>query len=143
MKIQRFDHMHVRPKDFDRFNEKFQKFLGYDYLMNMPMDQYGAEVAYEPSPIGMEVFRLLDATKSVSAKIASESDGVFCVCYKVDNLAGAITEMESKGWKMLEYIDNNPILEAVFDTKDDFGFYIELTEYPFESMRDLAAQAQG
>lgn len=143
MKIQRFDHMHVRPKDFDRFNEKFQKFLGYDYLMNMPMDQYGAEVAYEPSPIGMEVFRLLDATKSVSAKIASESDGVFCVCYKVDNLAEAITEMESKGWKMLEYIDNNPILEAVFDTKDDFGFYIELTEYPFESMRDLAAQAQG
>lgn len=39
---------------------------------------------------------------------------------------------------MLEYIDNNPILEAVFDTKADFGFYIELTEYPFESMRDLA-----
>lgn len=141
MKIQRFDHMHIRPKDFDRFNEKFQKFLGYDYLMNMPMDQYGAEVAYEPSPIGMEVFRLLDPTKSVSAKIASESDGVFCVCYKVDNLAEAITEMEAKGWKMLEYIDNNPILEAVFDTKDDFGFYIEMTEYPFESMRDLAPQA--
>ena len=39
---------------------------------------------------------------------------------------------------MLEYIDNSPILEAVFDTKEDFGFYIELTEYPFESMRDLA-----
>lgn len=139
-KILRFDHMHVRPDDFDRFNERFQQFLGYNYLMNMPMEQYGAEVAYEPSPIGMEVFRLLDATKSESARIASESHGVFCVCYKVDCLAEAIKDMEAKGWKMLEYIDNSPILEAVFDTKDDFGFYIEMTEYPFESMRDLAQQ---
>ena len=60
------------------------------------------------------------------------------MCYKVTNLKEAISDMENMGYKMLEYIDNNPILEAVFDTKKDFGFYIELTEYPFESMRDLA-----
>ena len=143
MKIQRFDHMHIRPKDLDRFNEKFQKFLGYDYLMQMPMEQYGTEVAYEPAPIGVEAFKPLDPTKSLSAKIASESDGVFCVCYKVDNLEEATAEMEAKGWKKLEFYDNNPIFEALFDTKDDFGFYIELTEYPFESMRELAAQTQG
>ena len=138
-KIQRFDHMHINPADFDRFNEKFQQFLGYDYLMNTPMDQYGADVAYEPAPIGLEAFRVTDAGKSVSARIASESKGIFCVCYKVDSLAAAIQDMEAKGWKMLEYIDNAPILEAVFDTEKDLGFYIELTEYPFESMRDLTA----
>ena len=57
----------------------------------------------------------------------------------MDSLAAAIQDMEAKGWKMLEYIDNAPILEAVFDTEKDLGFYIELTEYPFESMRDLTA----
>lgn len=142
LKIQRFDHMHVCPKDFDKFNQKFQKFLGYEYLMQMPMEQYGTEVAYEPAPIGLEAFRPVDPQKSLSAKIASESEGIFCVCYKVDNLKEAIEEMEAKGWKMLEYYDNGPILEALFETKDDLGFYIELTEYPFESMRELSAMQQ-
>ena len=137
-KIPRFDHMHVRPADFDRFNEAFQKFLGYDYLMKMPMEEYGTEVAYEPAPIGLEAFRPLDTSKSLSAKIASESDGVFCICYKVDHLDAAIEDMEAKGWKKLEYYVNGPILEALFDTKADLGFYIELTEYPFESMRNPA-----
>lgn len=139
-KIQRFDHMHVNPADFERFNEKFQEFMGYNYLMQMPMEQYGTEVAYEPAPIGMEAFKVTDASKSESARIASESKGIFCICYKVDCLEEAIKDMEAKGWKMLEYIDNNPILEAVFDTKDDLGFYIELTEYPFESMRALSGK---
>lgn len=139
MKLERFDHMHVSPKNFEDFNEKFQKFMGMNYLMNMPMPQYGTEVAYEPAPIGMEAFKATDPSKSLSAKAASEADGIFAVCYKVANLAEAIEEMEAKGWKQLEYYDNAPILEALFDTKDDFGFYIELTEYPFESMREMAS----
>ena len=138
-KIQRFDHMHVVPADFDRFNKKFEEFLGYPVLMNMPMEQYGANVAYEPAPIGVEAFQVTDPSKSLSAQIAGQSQGVFCVCYKVDSLENAIKDMETKGWKMLEYYDNAPILEALFDTKEDFGFYNELTEYPFESMHELSA----
>lgn len=138
MKIQRFDHMHVCPDDFEKFNKKFQEFLGYNYLMQTPMEEYGTEVAYEPAPIGLEAFRPIDTGKSLAAKIASESKGIFCICYKVDSLEEATQEMESKGWKKLEFYDNSPILEALFDTKDDLGFYIELTEYPFESMRELS-----
>lgn len=139
--ILRFDHLHVNPQDFEKFNGNFEKFLGRKFMMNMPMEQYGTEVAYEPSPIGVEAFRVTDASKSVSARNASENQGIFCVCFKVDSLAEAIKDMEAKGWPMMEYIDNAPILEAVFDTKADMGFYIELTEYPFESMRDMAAGA--
>lgn len=136
-KIERFDHVHVNPKNFEKFNENFQKFLGYEYLMNMPMEEYGTEVAYEPAPIGMEAFKVHDPSKSEEARIASESEGIFVISYKVDNLAEAIKDMEAKGWKMLEYVDNTPIIEAVFDTKDDFGFYIEMIEYPFPSMRAM------
>lgn len=138
-KIERFDHMHVNPEDFKRFSEKFETFMGHEFFMKQDMtEQYGTDVVYEPAPVGVEVFRVTDASRSFSAKIAEESSGVFCVCYKVANLKEAIADMENMGYKMLEYIDNSPILEAVFDTKEDFGFYIELTEYPFESMRDLA-----
>ena len=137
MKI-RFDHLHLVPKDFEKFNENFQKFMGFDYLMNMPMDEYGTEVAYEPAPIGVEAFKVTDPSKSFSAKVASENEGVFCLSFKVDNLKEATAEMEAKGWKCLEVIDNDPIFEALFDTKEDMGIYIELAEYPFESMRELA-----
>ena len=142
MKIQRFDHMHVTPANFELFNEKFQKFMGYDYLMNMPMPQYGTNVAYEPFPIGMEAFQVTDASVSFSAKVAAENPGVFTISYKVENLADSIKEMEAMGWKMLEYIDNAPIIEALFDTKADFGFYIELIETPFDNMREMMAAMQ-
>lgn len=138
-KIERFDHMHVNPDNFERFSENFEKFMGQPFFMKEDMtEQYGTNVVYEPAPVGVEVFKVTNPSQSFSAKIAEESSGIFCVCYKVTNLKEAISDMENMGYKMLEYIDNNPILEAVFDTKKDFGFYIELTEYPFESMRDLA-----
>lgn len=143
MKIIGFDHMHVKPADFDRFNEKFQQFMGMNYLMNMPMPQYGNDVAYEPFPIGMEVFRVTDVNASFSAKVADENDGVFTIAYRVEDLASGIKEMEEMGWKMLEYIDNNPILEALFDTKDDFGFYIELVQTPFDNMRAMMMAQNG
>lgn len=143
-KIERFDHMHVHPDDFVRFAEKFEKFMGMPFLMKDDMtEKYGTKVAFEPWPVGLEAFDVTDRSKSLSAKIAEESRGVFCVCYKVPNLKEAIADMEAIGYKMLEYYDNSPILEALFDTKDDFGFCIELTEYPFESMRALAAMAQN
>ena len=102
-------------------------------------ERYGTVVAYEPYPVGLEVFKATDPSKSISAELSAEANGIFAVCFKVDSLQTAISDMESIGYKMLEYYDNSPILEALFDTKDDFGFYIELTEYPFESMREVAA----
>ena len=138
-RIIHFDHMHVHPDDFGKFNEKFQKFLGMDYFMTDDMtERYGTQVAFEPYPVGLEAFKATDPSKSISAKLADEAKGIFAVCYKVDSLEAAIKDMESIGYKMIEYYDNTPILEALFDTKEDFGFYIELTEYPFESMRELA-----
>ncbi len=140
MKILRFDHLHVRPENFEAFNEKFQKFMGNDFLMNMPMPEYGTEIAYEPFPVGVEAFKVVNPAGSVSAKVASESKGVFVLSYRVENIQVAIKEMEELGWKMVEYYDNTPILEALFDTMDDFGFNIEFIETPFDNMRESMAQ---
>ena len=91
MKI-RFDHLHLNPENFEKFNAAFQKLMDQDFMMNMPMEQYGTKVAYEPFPIGMETFEVFDASRSVSAKITSENLGVFCISYRVDNLEEAIKE---------------------------------------------------
>lgn len=142
MKILRFDHMHVSPDCYDSFVGNLQKLIGHDVVMNMPMPAYGMDVAYEPFPVGIEAFKIVaESNDSYSYKAASTEKGIFSVAFKVENLAEATAEMESKGWKKLEEYPNGPIQEALFDTKNDFGFYIELIEYPFDTMFDMFAMA--
>ena len=142
MKILRFDHMHVSPDCYDSFVGNLQKLIGHDVVMNMPMPDYGMDVAYEPFPVGIEAFKIVaESNDTYSYKAASTEKGIFSVAFKVENLAEATAEMESKGWKKLEEYPNGPIQEALFDTKNDFGFYIELIEYPFDTMFDMFAMA--
>lgn len=142
MKILRFDHMHVMPDDFDSFVGNLQKLIGHDVIMNMPMPDYGMEVAYEPFPVGIEAFKVVaESNDSYSYKAASTEKGIFSIAFKVENLTEATAEMEANGWKKLEEYPNGPIQEALFDTKKDFGFYMELIEYPFNTMFDMFAMA--
>ena len=142
MKILRFDHMHVSPDCYDSFVGNLQKLIGHDVVMNLPMPDYGMDVAYEPFPVGIEAFKIVaESNDTYSYKAASTEKGIFSVAFKVENLAEATAEMESKGWKKLEEYPNGPIQEALFDTKNDFGFYIELIEYPFDTMFDMFALA--
>ncbi len=145
MKILRFDHMHVNPEDYNAFVGNLQKLIGHDVLMNMPMPEYGLQVAYEPFPIGLEAFLpVAESNPSYSFRNVKTEKGIFSIAFKVENLAEATAEMEAKGWKKLEEYPNGPIQEALFDTKKDFGFYMELIEYPFDTLAEmfaLAAQA--
>lgn len=142
MKILRFDHMHVAPENYDSFVENLQKLIGHDVIMNMPMPDYGMEVAYEPFPVGIEAFKVVaESNDSYSYKAASTEKGIYSIAFKVENLAEATAEMEAKGWKKLEEYPNGPIQEALFDTKKDFGFYMELIEYPFDTMFEMFAMA--
>lgn len=142
MKILRFDHMHVSPDCYDSFVGNLQKLIGHDVVMNMPMPDYGMDVAYEPFPIGIEAFKsAAESNDTYSYKAASTEKGIFSVAFKVGNLAEAAAEMESNDWKKLEDYPNGPIQESLFDTKKDFGFYIELIEYPFDTMFDMFAMA--
>lgn len=142
MKILRFDHMHVAPDNYDEFVGNLQKLIGHDVVMNMPMPDYGMEVAYEPFPVGVEAFKIVaENNDTYSYKAASTEKGIFSIAFKVENLAEATAEMEAKGWKKLEDYPNGPIQEALFDTKKDFGFYMELIEYPFDTMFDMFAMA--
>ena len=140
MKILRFDHMHVGPADYDAFVANVEKLIGHEVLMNMPMEDYGVQVAYDPFPIGIEAFKSIDAENQTwSGRLARSEKGVYSICFKVENLEEATAEMEANGWKKLEHYDNGPIQEALFDTKAAFGFYMELIEYPFNTLADMFA----
>lgn len=143
LSIIRFDHMHVNPESFDDFVENLTALIGRAPAMNMPMPDYGVDVAYEPFPIGMEAFRSADrGNRTWSGRLAASEKGVYSICFKVEDLKEGAAFMEEHGWKQLEYYDNGPIQEALFDTKDAFGFYMELISYPFDTINDMLAAAE-
>lgn len=142
LKIIRFDHMHVKPDNYEKFVNNLQTLIGHEVVMNMPMPDYGSEVAYEPFPVGLEAFKCVDPNNQThSGRLAATEKGIFSIAFKVEDLDEATAFMEEHGWKKLEYYDNGPIQEALYDTKADFGFYMELITYPFNTMGDMFAMA--
>lgn len=144
IKIIRFDHMHVSPDSYEKFVANVETLIGHKMIMNMPMPEYGMEVAYEPFPIGLEAFKpVAEHNDSYSFKAVTTEKGIFSICFKVESLAEATMFMEEHGWKKLEDYPNGPIQESLFDTKADFGFYMELIEYPFNTLGEMFAMAGG
>ena len=142
LKIIRFDHMHVAPDSYEKFVGNLETLIGRKVIMNMPMPDYGMEVAYEPFPIGLEAFKpVVETNSTYSFKAATTEKGIFSICFKVENLAEATQFMEEHGWKKLEDYPSGPIQESLFDTREDFGFYMELIEYPFDTLGEMFAMA--
>lgn len=139
MNILRLDHLHMKGPNFDKTALALEKLMESDFYMKMDFtEEHGTEVAYQPYPIGIELFNSTDISKN-SGRIAAESEiGVIAISYKVPNIAIAQTEMESLGYKLIEYFDFGDIQEAIYDTKEDFGVLIELIEYPGDSITDVS-----
>lgn len=142
LKIIRFDHLHTKPDDYDAFVNHLETLIGHPLNLNTLMPENGVVVGYEPFPVGIEAFRSVDPeNKTHAGRLAATEKGVFSICFKVENLTEATAFMEEHGWHKMEHYDNGPIQEALYDTKADFGFYMELIEYPFNTLGEMMAMA--
>ena len=82
MKIERIDHIHIKGPDFNRTVNALGEIIGRDIYMQMDFtDDEGTEVAYEPFPIGIELFRVTDPTKTTGSVANSCPVGPFAISY--------------------------------------------------------------
>ena len=84
-----------------------------------------------------------DKGKEMGRMYADAPEGIFAISLKVPDIDKATTEMESMGYKMLLRYDTGPVKEAIFDTKKALTLYIELIEYPGESVLSLEGTTEG
>jgi len=130
MEIERIDHIHMKGPDFESTMEALDEIIGRDMYMQMDFtEDEGVEVAYEPFPIGIELFRVTDPTQITGAVADSSSIGPFAISYKVPDIQEGIRDLEALGYRQIKYFDFGPIQEVLFDTKERLGFYVELIEY--------------
>jgi len=140
MEIERIDHIHMKGLHFDNTAKALGEIIGREIYMQMDFtEEEGAEVAYEPFPIGIELFRVTDPTKTTGSVADSSPIGPFAISYKVPDIQEGIHDLELLGYRQIKYFDFGPIQEVLFDTKDKLGFYLELIEYEGNSIVDAFA----
>ena len=137
MDILRIDHLHIKGFEYEGFKGAFEQLMGKEFYMEMEFEDQGTEVAYEPYPIGVELFNPLDATLTSGRLAATSHPGVFAVSYKVPDIEAAVEEMRAMGYELIELFDFGDIKEAIFETYDIFGFYVELISYPGDSITEV------
>ncbi|MCR4869806.1 MAG: hypothetical protein K5859_00740 [Atopobiaceae bacterium] len=138
MDILRIDHLHVKGFDYEKAREAYEQLMGREFVIDLDFtDDQGTEVVYEPYPLGIELFNPTDPALTSGRLASSSKPGVFAVSYKVPDIEKGIEEMEAMGYGCIEVFDFGDIKEAIFETYETFGFYVELISYPGDSITEV------
>ena len=57
--------------------------------------------------------------------------------YKVPDIEAGIADMKAMGYECIEVFDWGDIKEAILETYQTFGFYVELISYPGDSITEV------
>ncbi len=132
MKIKRIEHIAIAV---DSLRE----------LIDLLRDQFGIPLEYEQQigstrlamlPVGETYLELLEGTgadNSVRKWIAEKGTGLFHICFEVDDIEAALTELKAKGVKLRDEvprIGHGGAKIAFIDPASTGNVLIELAELP-------------
>ena len=142
MEVQNIDHIHFKTNNMERDTSLFEGLLGSNFPYKIDVStSHGLRCSFHPPPLGFNLVEVTDEDYEMSKMYAEAPEGIFAISLKVPDIEKATVEMESMGYKLLLRYDFGPIKEALFDTKKAFMLYIELMEYPGESVESLVGEA--
>ena len=138
--VEKIDHIHIKVGNMSAVSKAFNAFLDAELVELDFTDDYGMKVGFNPFPNGLEIMEVTDASKEMAKLYNEAPDGVFAISFKVSNMAKAIPQMEAFGNSLIMKYEFGEIKEALFDTKETMGVFVELIEY---STDDITAADSG
>ena len=132
MKIKRIEHIAIAVKDMKQSQDVFGTTLGMDLEYEEYMLQYRTRLAMYP--VGETYIELLEAEHEdteTARWISQHGEGLFHICFEVDDIDDALSELKRKGVKL---IDEQPRTGhansriAFIDPKSTGNVLIELVE---------------
>jgi len=132
MKIKRIEHIAIAVKSMEAFREIFESKLGLTFEYEEYLPQYNTRLAMYP--VGQTYIELLnsdDNSTETARWIADHGEGLFHICFEVDDIDSALSELKQKGVKL---IDEKPRIGhansriAFIDPKSTGNVLIELAE---------------
>jgi methylmalonyl-CoA/ethylmalonyl-CoA epimerase len=132
MKIKRIEHVAIAVKDLEGSKTMLKNLFGLDVTHEEQINT----VSLAMLPVGESALELLhsdDAGTKTAKWIESQGQGLFHICFEVDDILGALAELKQKGAKLLNQTPvtghgNSKI--AFIDPESTSGFLVELVELP-------------
>ncbi len=135
MKIEKLDHLHFYVKDLEKSIENFKELLGVEFSDIMNWEESGIRDSYAPPGLN-----LIQPTgnREIDKFIEHKGEGVSGISFKVSNIDEAVSELQSKGLKLITKVKVGDVTEALFAPPDSFGVILELCEYPGDDIHRAA-----
>ncbi len=132
MKIKRIEHVAVAVKNMQASMELLEETFG----LKLEYEEQIGSVKLAMFPVGETYIELLDGVSrnsGIGAQIPEQGEGLFHICFEVDDIDGALAELREKGVKL---IDETPRTGhggsriAFIDPSATGNLLIELAEIP-------------
>jgi len=132
MKIKRIEHVAVAVKNL----ESSKKMLDDLFDLELEHEEQINSVRLAMFPVGESSLELLqsdDANTRTAKWVADRGEGLFHICFEVDDIVEALRELKQKGAKLLNdtpTIGHGNSQIAFIDPQSTSGFLIELVQMP-------------
>jgi len=132
MKIKRIEHVAIAVKNL----ESSKKMLSDLFSLELDYEEQINSIRLAMFPVGESSLELLhsdDANTGTAKWIEKHGEGLFHICFEVDDISEALRELKQKGAKLLNETPMNGhgnSQVAFIDPVSTSGFLIELVQMP-------------
>jgi len=137
MRLEKIDRVVVAVKSVEAAAKFFNELLGIKFDQTLVGEEQ--QVKAKASAIGLELVESTSLDGPVARFIDSRGEGVYAVIFKVPDIEDAISEMKSKGIRLVGTMQECGLKEAIFHPKDSHGVMIMLCEYESTHGATIAA----
>ena len=132
MKFKRVEHVAIAVKSMKRMRDIFENKLGISMEYEEHLPQYNTKLAMYPvGETYIEILESNDPTTETSQWIDEHGEGLFHICFEVEDIHGALMELKEKGVRLLDEIPrigHGGARIAFLDPKSTGNILIELAE---------------
>jgi methylmalonyl-CoA/ethylmalonyl-CoA epimerase len=132
MKLNKIEHIGIAVKDLKMVARLYSDAFGLKLSEEIDVPERKLRIAFvELSGIKLEFLMSTDKESVIAKFIDKRGEGIHHICFEVDDIEKAISELKSKG---VEFVDEKPRLGVEGDKivflqpKSAFGVLIELKE---------------
>lgn len=132
MKIKRIEHVAVAVKDMQASIALLRDAFG----LTLEYEEKIGDIRLAMLPVGQTYIELLDGVSrdsSIGRQIPEQGEGLFHLCFEVDDIDGALAELKQKGVKLIDEtprIGHGGCRIAFIDPSATGNLLIELAQLP-------------
>ena len=127
MKAKKISHVAIRVKEKKKAVQLFSELFGMEFTELPPNKETDTSGAL--SSIGVEIIEPLTPGGPTAKSIERFGQGLALLSFEVSGLEEALTEIKSRGIRVVANVDRPDFRAAVLHPADVFGTMIELIEH--------------